>query len=290
MGYKHIGDGTLLAMNASEMKQALHTGTLPCRWSPDGAWVNIRQRAEAHETTRKQAGQEIHDMKQRQEYLQRRRQELQTELVEVIQESTALAQSIEQKKAQPSMRDLSALVEFATRMIPIEQELVAQLETELNKRKPKLAALNDNTSSQPKLSLMLNCMGIDATGIAATATLDLAQFARKTARPTFASSLRAVVKQSTMLDLLYCGELARECEFPFVSHEDKCPVCGNRTVDQLIQYLQERKINLPEKTLRENQIDGRRVLFCTEEDFSGHSADQVHAAIQALQSIHEEHL
>merc|ERR1712130_1077403 len=169
----------------------------------------------------------------------------------------------------------------------IERELVGQLETELSKRKPKLAALNDNTSSQPKLSLMLNCMGIDATGIAATASLDLAQFARKTARPNFASSLRAVVKQSTRLDLLYCGEMARECEFPYVGHEDECAVCGNRTVDQLIQYLRERKINLPEQMLRQSQIDGRRILFCTEEDLPGHPADQVHAAIQVLQAVHE---
>ena len=144
------------------------------------------------------------------------------------------------------MADLSELLKFASRVIPIEQELVGQLEAELRKKKPHLAALDDNTSAQPKLSLMLNCMNINAAGIAATSSLDLTNFLRKSKRANvFAESLSPHINRNTILDLLYCGELVREGEFPFVGHEDECPVCGNGTPEALINFIKERGIGLP---------------------------------------------
>merc|ERR1712110_110542 len=120
---------------------------------------------EEHETTRHSQQQQLEQLKQERNNLDKRRKQLERELAEIKQQTTQLDGRIqqEQQNAPPPMADLSSLLAFAARVIPIEQELVGQLEAELSKKKPHLAALEDNTSpQQPKLSLMLNCMGIDA--------------------------------------------------------------------------------------------------------------------------------
>jgi len=294
--HEHMGKGTLLPMDGSKIRQALRQGTLPAGWSPDFAWPSIQQRAEEHETTRhsQQQQQQLEQLKQERNNLDKRRKQLERELAEIKQQTAQLDGRIqqEQQNAPPPMADLSSLLEFAARVIPIEQELVGQLEAELSKKKPNLAALDDNTlPQQPKLSLMLNCMGIYEAGIAATSSLDLAQFARQTKRSNmFENSISSKVNRNTIIDLLYCGELARESEFPFVGHEDECPVCGNKTPEELVNFVKERGIHLNEEVLRQKEINGRRVLFCTKQDFPNQSEEQVHEAIDALQALHEEHL
>jgi len=244
-------EGTLLHLKEEEIRQGLCMGTLPCAWSSVGAWPAIQRRAAEHEANRQK--QPLADDQQE--------------------------------------HDLSALLQFAERVIPIERELVEKLEAELSKNKPHLAALDDNASSQPKLSLMLNCMGVDAPGIAATSTMDLTEFLNKSKRANvFVALMAPEVDRNTVLDLLYCGELAREAKFPFVGHEDECPVCSATTADALVNFVMERGIQLNHQSLREKGIHGTRVLYCTEEDFPNQPPKEVYEAVEALQAIHEEHM
>lgn len=172
-------------MDAPAITQCLHRGTLPCGWLPDGLWTDVQKHAQAHESARLCKHQHIDQLKQARRVLKQRRQELQIELLDIKTQIGELdAQVKEQEKSLPALPDLSSLLEFATRVVPIEQDLVGKLQAELDKKKEaQLAALDDDTSTKPKLSLMLNCMGIDTQGIAATRALDLAQFIRKTRRP-----------------------------------------------------------------------------------------------------------
>ncbi len=291
---EHMRVGTLVQMNREEIKQGLCMGTLPCAFSPESAWSALQQRAAEHEEKRRNQANPVQQLEMEDERLKNLCQKLRSDLTEAEQQRVQVGIRLEQerKNSPPPMPDLSELLEFASRVIPVEQELVGQLEAELGKKKPHLAALDDKTSPQPKLSLMLNCMGIHASGIAATSSLDLTNFLRKSRRSAvFAESLARVrVDRSTILDLLYCGELVREGEFPFVGHEDECPVCGNVTPEALINFIKERGIGLNHQVLRKKDINGRRVLYCTPKDFPNQSREEVEAAVDALQAIHEEYL
>merc|ERR1712232_1128216 len=250
--------GTLVCMNREEIKQGLCMGTLPCAFSPESAWSGLQQRAAEHEEKRQKQANPVQQLEREDERLKNLCQKLRNDLTEAEQQRVQVGIRLEQerKNSPPAMPDLSELLEFASRVIPIEQELVGQLEAELSKKKPQLAALDDNTSSQPKLSLKLNCLGIHAAGIAATRSLDLNNFLRKSKRVNvFAESLAPQVNRNTILDLLYCGELVREGEYPFVGHEDECPVCQNRTANDLINFVKERGIDLNHQMLREKDIN-----------------------------------
>ena len=52
----------------------------------------------------------------------------------------------------------------------------------------------------------------------------------------------------------------------------------------------ERGIGLNHQVLREKDINGRRVLYCSQKDFPNQSREEVGEAVDALQAIHEEHL
>ena len=127
-------------------------------------------------------------------------------------------------------------------MQPIEQRLVAQLEEEMNKRKTKLSALSDHTNTAPKLSLLLNCMGVQEAAIAATRDLNETAFKRLTKRTSdFIERYRSDrVSAEDIKDLLYCGEMMRECDFPFADHYYECVVCLHHTPQELINWIKER--------------------------------------------------
>jgi len=289
----HMRVGTLERMDREEIKQGLCMGTLPCAFSSDSAWSALQQLAAEHEDKRQNQANPVQQLEMEHNDLKNLCQRLRSDLTSAEQKMKQVGTRLEQerKNSPPPMADLSELLKFASRVIPIEQELVGQLEAELRKKKPHLAALDDNTSAQPKLSLMLNCMNINAAGIAATSSLDLTNFLRKSKRANvFAESLSPHINRNTILDLLYCGELVREGEFPFVDHEDECPVCGNATAKDLINFVKERGIGLNHQVLRDRDINGRRVLYCSQKDFPDQSRKEVEEAVDALQAIHEEHL
>ena len=87
-------------------------------------------------------------------------------------------------------------------------------------------------------------------------------------------------------DLLYCGDLLLHCEPPLADHDDKCPVCLNRTPEELIQYLREKGIDLDPNTIRRNQINGRRILFSMAKEFP--EAEAATEALNCLRDIHED--
>ena len=187
--------------------------------------------------------------------------------------------------------DFSSLLKFASSVVPIEQKLVNELTEELNKAQPQLASLNNLASSQPKLSLALNCFGIEAPGIQATRSLDLRQFQRMSKRyPHFIDTYQSVLERNQIWDLLYTGEMLREYNYPYLDHEDDCVVCANSTPQQLVNFLRERKIRLDEEAIKRENINGKRVLFCSYSQFPDQPQEQVQRAIDELLSLHEQQL
>merc|ERR1712110_1233996 len=256
------------------------------------------KRVEEHENARAQQLNPIMVWRQEQATIHARRQDvqsevdrLQQELVQLNQQHQQLEQRIQDHAKVPPMKDLSCLLAFARRVEPIEQRLVAHLEEEMAKKKPQLAALSDESSPQPKLSLLLNCMNLTEAAIDATRTLDSDTFKRLTKRnqdftERYSSSS---VSMEDIKDLLYCGEMMREGDFPFGDHDLECVVCANHTTQQMINFIRERKdIDLPLDVLERKNINGRRVLFCTVSDFPGQNKEQVMEAMDRLRELHEE--
>merc|ERR1712137_665560 len=184
--------------------------------------------------------------------------------------------------------NLDELIAFAQRVEPIENTLMSELESELEKKKPKLSALTDLQSPQPKLSLFLNCMGTHSRAIHATRDLDSTMFQRQAKNNSqFMERYgSADVSQDMLKDLLYCGEILRDCDPPLADHDDKCPVCLNQTPEELINYLREKGIDLDSNTIKRNQINGRRVLFSMAKEFS--NAEASTQALDRLRDIHED--
>lgn len=204
--YERMQRGTLQGMSASDIKQGLLEGTLPCGWLPGGKWASIQLRAQEHESARLRVQQQLEPFKQTLLSLEQRRHELERELQEINTQTEVLNASIQAlQKDLLSTPDLSSLVDFAALVSPIELNLIGNLEAELAKKKKAfLASLTTDDVAQPKLSLWLNCMGVDAKGIAATRTLDLAEFSRKTKRKEyFTEAHGSGMSRNTMQDLLY---------------------------------------------------------------------------------------
>merc|ERR1712110_526385 len=256
------------------------------------------KRVEEHENARAQQLNPIMVWRQEQATIHARRQDVQSEVDRLQQELVQLNQQHEQLEQRildhaklSAMKDLSGLLAFALKVQPIEQRLVADLEEEMAKKKPQLAALSDESSSQPKLSLLLNCMSLTEAAIDATRTLDGKTFTRLTKRTLdfverYSSSS---VSMEDIKDLLYCGEMMRDVEFPFGDHDLECVVCANHTTQQMINFIRERDdIDLPLDVLDRKNINGRRVLFCTVSDFPGQNKEQVMEAMDRLRELHEE--
>ena len=96
------------------------------------------------------------------------------------------------------------------------------------------------------------------------------------------------VSPAMLKDLLYCGEILRDCHSPLFRHDSKCPVCMHRTAEELIRFLEDKGISLDLNTIRRNQINGRRVLFSMAKEFP--DAEAAAQALDRLRSIHEEAL
>merc|ERR1712107_691471 len=97
------------------------------------------------------------------------------------------------------------------------------------------------------------------------------------------------VSEEDIKDMLYCGEMMRECDFPFGDHDVQCVVCTNHTPQQLINLIKERKdIDLPIDPVARQNINGRRVPYCVASDFPGQNKRQVMKALDRLRELHEE--
>merc|ERR1719282_1848284 len=299
--WQRLHENTLGDMNDEAITQDLVAGKLACGFSSQLVWADIVKRVQEHETARVQENQPTVSWRREQATLDARRQQVQVQLAqlqqnlqELNQQYDTLEQRIQEHAAAPRKRDLSSLLAFAERVQPIEQRLVAQLEEEMNKKKPQLSALSDHTGgTAPKLSLLLNCMGVQEAAIAATRDLNNTAFKRLTKRiPDFTDRYRSdSVSAEDIKDLLYCGEMMRECDFPFGDHDVECVVCINHTAQQLANFIKERHdIDLPAEVLAHQNINGRRVLYAVASDFPEQSKRQVMEALDRLRDLHEEAL
>jgi len=223
-------------------------------------------------------------------YLKNLCQKLRSDLTEAEQKRVEVGIRLEQerKNSPPPMPDLSDLLEFASRVIPIEQELVGQLEAELRKKNCQLAALSDMESTQPKLSLLLNCMGMEQAAIAATAHLDSKIFKIQTKLSgLLLPSCRSKISAMAFKDLLYCGEMLREAPFPFSTHVEACTVCQQQSPAQLIEFIEGLDgVDLPSDILEQDRINGKCILFCNSDDFPNLPQKEVMEAINRLRDIH----
>merc|ERR1712173_82683 len=145
----------------------------------------------------------------------------------------------------------------------------------------------DDESTQPKLSLLLNCMGVETAGIEATRDMDLKQFTNKARwRNISTQAYGEWISPNTLRDLYYCGQLVGECKYRLVCHDDKCPVCACRTPQQLINFLKERGIRLNSDVIIAEELNGRRVLYCSSDEFPDEPPEEVQQAIFYLQCLH----
>merc|ERR1712137_476192 len=293
-----LQQGTLGHMSEEEIARELVAGKLTCGFSNQLAWPDIVKRVEEHENVRAQQMDPVPTWRQEQATIHAQRQDvqseldrLQQELVQLNQQHQQLEQCIQDHAEVPAMKDLSSLLAFARRVQPIEQRLVTHLEEEMAKKKAQLAALSDESSPQPKLSLLLNCMNLTEAAIEATRTLDSKTFTRLTRRShdfmeRYSSSS---VSMEDIKDLLYCGEMMREGNFPFGDHDLECVVCANHTTQQMINFIRERDdIDLPLDVLERKNINGRRVLFCAASKLPGQNKRKVMEAVDRLRELHEE--
>jgi len=296
--WQRLQENTLGDMNDEAITQDLVAGKLACGFSDQLVWADIVKRVQEHETARAQENQPTVTWRREQATLDARRQQVQAQLAQLQQnlqvlnqQYDALEQRIQHHAAAPRKRDLSSLLAFAERVQPIEQRLVTQLEEEMNKKKPQLSALSDQTNTAPKLSLLLNCMGVQEAAIAATGDLNDTAFKRLTKRNyDFTERYRSdSVSTEDIKDLLYCGEMMRECDFPFADHYHECVVCLNHTPQELINWIKERDdIDLPVDVLAHQNLNGRRVLYAMASEFPEQNKRQVTEALDRLRDLHEE--
>lgn len=180
-------EGTLGRLSEVAIAQALMAGKLASGFSDHLAWSDNVKRVEHHEAVRAQELSPIVGWRQEQAVINARLQDVQSELdrlqqetVQLNQRHQQLEQHIQDHTKACQMKDLSGLLEFARRVQPIEERLVAHLEKEMSKKNPQLIALSNNASHQPKLSLLLNCMGVREAVITATGELDSESFKQLT--------------------------------------------------------------------------------------------------------------
>jgi len=260
----------------------LQEGHLPCRWTHDLFWKQICTLTEDQRTLKES----FQNEKARLDAEEKR---LTDELPTLQEQLNQLDQDMQEHVRLVSAGvDLEMLSAFSQRVEPIENTLMSELESELEKKKPKLSALTDLQSPQPKLSLFLNCMGTHSKAIHATRDLDSTMFQRQVKNPLqFIEQYgSAKVSEEMLKDLLYCGDVLLHCDPPLADHEDKCPVCLNRNPEELINYLREKRIDLDSNTIRRNRINGRRILFSMSKEFP--NAEAATQALNRLRDIHED--
>jgi len=274
--------GTLNRISNEEIKRLIHDGLLPCGWTHDPKWKQITTLIEEQETFTASYDSEKTKLEQEETRLTAELNRIQTQLTQVQKKK----EQLQEYSPKASSMDWGELKAFAQRVEPIENALMSTLEAELEKKKPQLSALTDVHSTQPKLSLLLNCMGTQHEGIQATRELDRNTFLRqvKNTQQFVKRYTSPKLSHNELKDMLYCGELLRDCETSIAEHEEQCPVCMNSTAEQLLHYLKEIHITLDPDTIKKNNINGRRVLFSLGEEFP-----DPNAALQALDRLREIH-
>lgn len=279
--------GSLKQTTNDEIKQLIREGKLPCKWTHDLGWRRVSILTQQR-TLKESYQKEIIRLEEEEHHLTDQLHRVQLQLQKVREQQNQCTQDMQDYAHLVSIMKLEELSDFATRAESIENALMSALEAELDKKKPTLSALTDLQSPQPKLSLFLNRMGTPSEAIHALRDLDSTMFHIQTKSPLqFMKQYESPqVSHEMIKDLLYCGEILYHCHPPCVDHQDKCPVCLNRTAEELIRYLQEIGVVLDSNTLRKNQMNGRRVLFSLAHEFPHpESATQ---ALDRLRDIHEE--
>lgn len=293
---QRMREGTLQKMSDEAITQELMTGRLASGFSYQLHWANIVTCVEKHQAVRSQSNEPIAVWRQEQATIdaqrlavQRELQRLQQQLLQLHQKYEELEEHIQEHAKALATADLFSLLQFARRVQPIEQRLVAELEEEMREERVQLAALSDKSSSQPKLSLLLNCMGVSEAAIAATGDLDSTAFKRLTKRHDFVERYRlSGVSAEDIMDLLWCGEMMRDSDFPFEDHIHDCAVCANHSAQQLINFIRERGIALPVEVLTSKNINGKRILYCAPSDFPRQEKLQWMDAVDRLRELHEQ--
>merc|ERR1712137_842611 len=171
----------------------------------DPAWEKIQSLTEEHLQEQVSLDQEEKRLMDLIECLKSQLQHVQEKK---IQAGKAMQQQMGVRMI-PSSAHLDELNAIAQRVGIVETDLVSALETELEQKKPQLSALADLHSTQPKLSLYLNCMGISPQGVHITRQMDSTQFKRQTKISLqFMEEHRTEqVPPNVLKDLLSCGEI-----------------------------------------------------------------------------------
>lgn len=138
--------------------------------------------------------------------------------------------------------------------------------------------------------MLFNCFDLPQEAIDVTSEWTSAEFMRHTKNQASFLSRLQDTPYSFIKDLLYCGEMMRDGQFPYVDHEGECVVCMNRTADQLVNFIKERGIVLDHDVLRANKISGRHILFSSFPEFAGSGLPKadVLEALDRLRALHEE--
>ena len=256
------------------------------RLDPEPKWKQITTLIEEQETIMASYETEKAKLEQEETRLTAELDHIQTQRTHVQMEKEQLLTSMQDYSRKASSVDWKELKTFAQRVEPIEKALMSTLEAELEKEKPRLSALTDFYSKHPRLTLLLNCMGVQPEVIQAARGLtgrsfrrqvkDSQEFVRRYSTPK--------LSHNELKDILYCGQLWCDCGPSIAEHENQCPVCCNSTTEQLLHYLQEISVTLDPDTIKKNNINGRRVLFSMPEEFP--HPDEAIQALDRLREIH----
>ena len=167
---------TLNRISNDEIKRLLHEGMLPCGWTHDSAWKHINTLIEEQQTSVASYQSEKVKLEEEETRLTKQLKAIQTQLEGVQKRKRELVTTMQDYSRKASSMNWNELKAFAQRVEPIEYALVGALEAELEKKKPQLSSLTDIHSTQPKLSLLFNCMGTPSESIQATRELDSTTF------------------------------------------------------------------------------------------------------------------
>jgi len=202
---------------------------------------------------------QIEEMKREQQTL---KQEV-SDLEESIEESTKILdiwEAFREEKLPTVMQSVQSAAE-------VEQKLANDLMAQIKKDPSALAALSDDQSENPKLSLVFNMAGLTEDVITKLSSVSGEEFLLLT-------SLRGSdydLGFHEQKDLEYCRTMLDCGQFPYESHKDQCVVCCCETEEELWNLLDEHSddidvsvLNL--EMLKSHSITGPRALVLTRAD------------------------
>lgn len=256
--------------DTGSLTQMMQLGDVPCSWSAEPVWEKAQLEVQNFVDSRMRHQDKIAGLQQRQEDHKLKLHRLQDQIQALRKEETQLMAVIEagkkeiQEETQQMEEDsewngenMLAFVQAAARA---EAKLVETLEKQLAVAKTLPSSANKD---QPTLSTLLNCFRIatDTIVLVNLMQMDSDEFLVCTRNDFF----RAGCREPHLFDVLYCQEMLGNAPFPFSEHDDFCTVCACRTPMELVCFLKERGIVLDYDFLKDNNINGPRLL-CLDAD------------------------